>query len=99
MFGLGLNWNGIWGILRRDFEIVVACLMLLPIAFLSHLTFIVSKVCEGNFGYRAGISALLLRKHPVYTMTEHPVSGGISEHSQLAGVGAMIYTSRLLCLH
>ena len=23
-------------------------------------------------------------------MTEHPVSGGISEHSQLTGVGAMI---------
>ena len=33
--------------------------------------------------------ALLLRKHPVYTVTEHPVSGGISVHSQLAGVGAM----------
>ena len=26
---------------------------------------------------------------------EHSVSGGISEHSQLTGVGAMIYTSRL----
>ena len=41
----------------------------MPIAFLSHLTFKVSKVCEGNFGYKAGIYALLLRKHPVYTMT------------------------------
>ena len=38
--------------------------------------------------------ALMLRKHPVYTVTEHPVSGGILEHSQLTGVGAM--TSRLL---
>ena len=63
--------------------------MLLPIAFCSHLTFKVSKVCEGNFGYKAGIYALLLRKRPVYTVTEHPVSGGISKHSQLTGVGAM----------
>ena len=30
--------------------------------------------------------ALMLRKHPVYTVTEHPVSGGISEHSQLTCV-------------
>ena len=33
--------------------------------------------------------AFMPRKHPVNTVTEPPVSGGISEHSQLTGVGAM----------